>query len=137
LAALRKKQVSEKRDDIDAIMQLLVMTIGISRTNAASYAETLVLDHKVDSEVKFKRKVGSDIAGYGAILQLDADDVELLEEYFNHMNIVPPPQSPSTGILSGGASVASTGGGSQSRQQKRWNCFMVNFYFVIFTSFYF
>ncbi len=84
----------------------------------------LVLDHKVDSEKKFHRKVRSDIAGYSAVLQLDADDVELLEEYFQHMNAS---SSPSPAITSGGASIASIGGGSVAKTQKHWNCFMVPF----------
>ena len=48
------------------------------------------MDHKVNSEKKFRRKVSNDIAGYCAILQLDNDDVELLEEYFQS----PPPPLP-------------------------------------------
>ena len=114
----REKQVAEKQLDIDAIKQLLV-TIGISLTDAGRHAEALVLDHKVNSVMKFQRKVGSDVAGYSAMLQLDADDVELLEEYFNqHVSVSTPPPRLSSPVT--------TGRSSTTRTQKHWNCFMVH-----------
>ena len=99
---MREKQVSEKRVDIDVIKQLLV-TIGLSHSNSSRCAEILVVDHKVDSEVKFHRRVRNDIAGYSAILQLDDDDVELLEEYFQSLKrsqSPPPPFPPSSPAVS-------------------------------------
>jgi membrane protein involved in colicin uptake len=86
-AALKKKEedwrrlVNENREDIDDIKSVLSQ-IGLSKGKSQKYAEALVLTHKVNSVSKFQRKVGSDIAGYSATLQLDTDDVELLEEYF-------------------------------------------------------
>ena len=73
--------VNENREDIDDIKSLL-SGIGFSKAKSQKYAEVLVLKHKVDSVKQFQRKVGSDIAGYSATLQLDTDGVELLEEYF-------------------------------------------------------
>ena len=127
---LREKQVAEKQPDIDAIKQLLV-TIGISLTDAGRHAESLVLDHKVNSVTKFQRKVGSDIAGYSATLQLDTDDVELLEEYFNqHTNVSTPPPPPPPPRLSSpsstaNSSAASAVGGAATRTPNHWTCFMV------------
>ena len=121
----REKQVSEKRADIDAIKQLLE-TIGLSPSGSSRYAEILVVDQKVDSVVKFRRKVGSDIAGYSATLQLDTDDAELLEEYFKrHMNVsTPPPQLSSPGTAAN-SSAASAGGGAATKTPSHWTCFMV------------
>ena len=100
--------VAESQPDIDAIKQLLV-TIGISHADASRHAKSLVLDHKVNSMLKFQRKVGSDVAGYSALLQLDTDDVELLEEYFKqHANVSTPSAMPprlSTPATTGGSSV--------------------------------
>ena len=73
--------VNDNREDIDDIKSLL-SRIGFSKGESQKYAEVLVLKHRVNSESKFQRKVGSDIAGYSATLQLHTDDVELLEEYF-------------------------------------------------------
>ncbi len=122
----RGRQVAEKQLDIDAIKQLLV-TIGIPLTDAGRHAESLVIDHKVNSVMKFQRKVGSDVAGYSAILQLDTDDVELLEEYFKqHANVSTPPALPplSSPVTTGGSSAPTSGGGA-ARTAKHWNCFMV------------
>ena len=122
----REKQVSEKRADIDAIKQLLE-TIGLSPSGSSRCAEILVVDQKVDSVVKFQRKVGSDIAGYSATLQLDTDDVELLEEYFKqHMNVSTPPPPPlSSPGTAANSSVASAVGGASTRTPDHWTCFMV------------
>ena len=120
----REKQVSEKRVDIDAIKQLLE-TIGLSPSGSSRCAEILVVDQKVDSVVKFQRKVGSDIAGYSATLQLDTDGVELLEEYFNqHTNVSSPPPLSSPGTTAN-SSVASAAGGASTRTPSHWTCFMV------------
>ena len=120
--------MAERQPDIDAIKQLLV-TIGISLTDAGRHAESLVLDHKVNSPTKFNRKVGSDIAGYSATLQLDADDVELLEEYFNqHMKVSTPPPPPprlSSPSTTANSSVAGAVGGASTRTPNHWTCFMV------------
>ena len=76
----------------------------------------LVLKHKVDSVVKFQRKVGSDIAGYSATFLLDTDDVELLEEYFKqHMNVSTPPPPLSSPGTTANSSVASAVGGATTR----------------------
>ena len=74
--------VNDNREDIDDIKSLL-SRIGFSEGKSQKYAEVLVLTHKIDSVTKFQRKVGSDIAGYSATLQLDTADVELLEEYWS------------------------------------------------------
>ena len=120
----REKQVSEKRADIDAIKQLLE-TIGLSPSGSSRCAEILVVDQKVDSVVKFQRKVGSDIAGYSATLRLDTDDVELLEEYFKRqMSVSTPPPLSSPGTTAN-SSVASAVGGASTRTPDHWTCFMV------------
>jgi len=124
--ARERSKVGESQPDIDAIKQLLV-TIGISHADASRHAKSLVLDHKVNSMLKFQRKVGSDVAGYSALLQLDTDDVELLEEYFKqHANVSTPPAMPprllSAPATTGGSSVPTTGGGAA----KHWNCFMTH-----------
>ena len=123
------RSVNDNREDIDDIKSLL-SGIGLSKGKSQKYAEVLVLKHKVDSVMKFQRKVGSDIAGYSATLQLDTDDVELLEEYFKqHMSVstpLPPPpprlSSPGTTAYS---SVASAVGGASTRTPNHWTCFMV------------
>ena len=131
-ALLQKKQeedwprlVNDNREDIDDIKSLLSQ-IGFSRGESQKYAEVLVIKHKVNSVTKFQRRVGSDIAGYSATLQLDTDDVELLEEYFKrHMNVsTPAPRlsSPGTAVNS---SVASAVGGASTRTPDHWTCFMV------------
>ena len=117
-ASLKKKKeddwrrlVNENCEDIDD-MKSLLSGIGFSKGESQKYAEVLVLTHKVNSVTKFQRKVGSDIAGYSATLQLDTDDVELLEEYFKqHLKRSPPPplSSPST---TGNLSAASAVGGA-------------------------
>ena len=75
-------------EDIDDIKSLL-SRLGFSKSESQKYAEVLVIKHQINSERKFQRKVGSDIAGYSATLQLDTDNVEILEEYFNkqHTNV--------------------------------------------------
>ena len=116
--------VNDNREDIDDIKSLL-SGIGLSKGKSQKYAEVLVLKHKVDSVTKFQRKVGSDIAGYSATLQLDTDDAELLEEYFKrHMNVstAPPLSSPGT---TANSSVASAVGGASTRTPDHWTCFMV------------
>ena len=74
--------VNDNREDIDDIKSLL-SRIGFSEGKSQKYAELLVLKHQVDSVSKFQRKVGNDIAGYSATLQLDTADAELLEEYWS------------------------------------------------------
>ena len=131
-ALLQKRQeedwlrsVNDNREDIDDIKSLL-SGIGLSKGKSQKYAEVLVLKHKVDSVTKFQRKVGSDIAGYSATLQLDTDDVELLEEYFKrHMNVSSPPSRSSSTGTTANSSVASAGGGASTRTPKHWTCFMV------------
>ena len=116
--------VNDNREDIDDIKSLL-SRIGFSKGESQKYAEVLVLKHKVNSETKFQRKVGSDIAGYSATLQLDTDDAELLEEYFKrHMNVstAPPLSSPGT---TANSSVASAAGGASTITPDHWTCFMV------------
>ena len=88
-ALLQKKQeedwprlVNDNREDIDDIKSLL-SRIGFSEGKSQKYAELLVLKHQVDSVSEFQRKVGNDIAGYSATLQLDTADAELLEEYWS------------------------------------------------------
>jgi hypothetical protein len=112
-------------EDIDELKSLL-SRIGFSKGESQKYAEVLVLKHKVNTVSKFQRKVGSDIAGYSATLQLDSDDVELLEEYFKqHMNVSsPPPQLSSPGTTAN-SSVASAVGGASTRTPNHWTCFMV------------
>ena len=117
--------VNENREDIDDIKSLLSQ-IGLSKGKSQKYAEALVLTHKVDSVTKFQRKVGSDIAGYSATLQLDTDDVELLEEYFKQpMNVSTPPplSSPSTTANSSSASAV---GGAATTTPTHWTCFMTH-----------
>ena len=135
-AALLQKQkeedwrrlVNDNREDIDD-MKSLLSRIGFSKGESQKYAELLVLKHKVNSETKFQRKVGSDIAGYSAILQLRTDDVELLKEYFKrHMNVstpLPPPPPLSSPGTTANSSVASAGGGATMQTPSHWSCFMV------------
>ena len=78
-SALRQKQIVEKQKDI-ILIDTLLCSIGFAPSDAAKLAETLVLDHKIGSTLKFQKKIGSDVAGYSAILQLDNDDTELLDE---------------------------------------------------------
>ena len=129
---LQKKQededwlrlVNDNREDIDDIKSLLCQ-IGFSRIKSQKYAEVLVLKHKVDSVRQFQRRVGSDIAGYSATLQLDTDGVELLEEYFNqHTNVSSPPPLSSPGTTAN-SSVASAVGGASTITPDHWTCFMV------------
>jgi hypothetical protein len=123
---VRKRQVSEKQADIDDIKKLFT-SIGISCTDATKHAETLVLDHKINSKVKFDRKVGSDLAGFSAILQLDDDDVELLQEYFEKLRVTPFPPSPPPLVSDGGTAVARVvDSSSSSKKVKHWNCFMTH-----------
>ena len=131
-AVLQKKEedwrrlVNENREDIDDIKSVLSQ-IGLSKGKSQKYAEALVLTHKVDSVTKFQRKVGSDIAGYSATLQLDTDDVELLEEYFKqHMNVSTPPPPPlSSPGTTANSSVVGAVGGASTRTSNHWTCFMV------------
>ena len=109
------RSVNDKREDIDDIKSLL-SGIGLSKSGSQKYAEVLVLKHKVDSVTKFQRKVGSDIAGYSATLQLDTDDVELLEEYFKqHMNVSTPPPPLSSPSTTANSSVAGAVGGETTK----------------------
>ena len=121
------RSVNDNREDIDD-MKSLLSRIGFSKGKSQKYAEVLVLKHQVDSEKKFQRKVGSDIAGYSATLQLRTDDVELLEEYFRrHLNVSsppPPPQLSSPGTAAN-SSAASAVGGASTRTPSHWTCFMV------------
>ena len=119
-----RRLVNENREDIDDIKSLL-SRIGFSKGKSQKYAEVLVLKHKVDSVTKFQRKVGSDIAGYSATLQLDTDDAELLEEYFKqHMNVSTPPPLSSPGRTANSSVVGAVGGAS-TRTPNHWTCFMV------------
>ena len=132
-AALLQKQkeedwlrlVNDNREDIDDIKSLL-SKIGFSRIKSQKYAEVLVLKHKADSVRQFQRKVGSDIAGYSATLQLVTDGVELLEEYFKqHMNVSTSPPRLSSPGTTANSSAASAVGGASTKTLKHWTCFMV------------
>ena len=120
------EDIDATREDIDDIKSLL-FRIGFSKGESLKYARVLVLKHKVNSETKFQRRVGSDIAGYSATLQLDTDDVELLEEYFKqHMNVSTPPPPPlSSPGTTANSSVASAVGGAVTITPDHWTCFMV------------
>ena len=119
--------VNDNREDIDD-MKSLLSRIGLSKGKSQKYAEVLVLKHKVDSVTKFQRKVGSDIAGYSATLQLDTDDAELLEEYFKRQMSVstPPPPPLSSPGTTANSSVASAVGGASTKSTNHWTCFMVH-----------
>ena len=119
-ALLQKKEeeadwlrlVNDNREDIDDVKSLLYQ-IGFSKSGSQKYAEVLVLKHHVNSVMQFKRRVGSDIAGYSATLQLDTDDVELLEEYFKlHMNVSSPPPLSSPGTTTNSSVASAVGGAS-------------------------
>ncbi len=99
----RLKQLKEKKEDIEDIKQLLI-TIGFSRSMAGKYAEILVLDHQIDTQRLFHRKVGGDIAHYSSLLKLNSDGVEILEEYFQALK-VPTSTLPQQTYLQGVAAV--------------------------------
>ena len=78
----------------------MLCTIGFGRGQARKYAQVLVLDHQLDSAIKFNLVVRNEIARYSAILQLDTVSTHLLEDHFNRMSLstsVPPSPSSSTG----------------------------------------
>ena len=119
------RSVNDNREDIDD-MKSLLSRIGFSKGESQKYAEVLVLKHRVNSVSKFQRKVGSDIAGYSATLQLHTDDVELLEEYFKqHMNVSTPPPPLSSPGTTANSSVAGAVGGETTKSTNHWTCFMV------------
>ena len=106
-AASRQELIDEKREDINLIKQALI-TGGISLSDAGKHAATLVLDHKINTVKKFQRKVGGDLATFSAILSLDDDDVESLEEYFQSLTVTTTAAAsiPSLPPISDGAAVA-------------------------------
>jgi len=94
-AALRERLVVENQEYIEDIQQLLV-TVGFTDLDAAEHAQTLVLDHKIDSEKKFHRRVGGDVAAYGEMLQLDVNGVDLMTKYFTSLTVTTPPPPPAS-----------------------------------------
>ncbi len=105
-AALREKLVVENLEYIEDMQQLLV-TVGFTDLDAMEHAQTLVLDHKIDSEKKFLRRVGGDVAGYSEMLQLDVNGVDLMTKYFTSLTVTtPPPPPPSASASHGGNSIS-------------------------------
>ncbi len=84
-AAMRRKLVAEYQEDIIPMKAMLHDDVGLSPSVAGRIAETLVLDHQISSVKIFQRKVGPDVAGYCALLQLDDIGTQLVKEYFMHM----------------------------------------------------
>ncbi len=86
-AEWRQKLFSQKREDVDLVKQLLQSEVGFSPSNASKYAELLVIDHKIGSVKVFHRKVGARVSYYSSKLNLDEEGVDLLDKYFQRMNL--------------------------------------------------
>ncbi len=76
----RKRLVNENTEDIQDIRNLLIK-IGFSKGESKKCAELLVLDHQINSEMKFLLKIAADSAYYYSKLQLPADSIKLVEHY--------------------------------------------------------
>ena len=82
-AVSRTKLISEKIDEIGDMQQLLLRVGFTAAYDTRGFAETLVIDHNIESDKKFERIVGVDIAGYSKVLQLDESGVNILTNYFS------------------------------------------------------
>ena len=124
-SALRQMQVIERQKDI-RLVDALLCSIGFAPSDAGKLAETLVLDHKIGSTIKFQKKVGGDLAGYCSRLQLDTDDAELLDEYFQSIKVSTPFQPlPHLLPITGDASTLA-GDDTGATAVRHWDCFMTH-----------
>ena len=76
----RKRLVNENIEEIRDIKNLLIK-IGFSKGESKKCSEVLVLDHQINSEMKFLLKIATDSAYYYSELQLPADSIKLVERY--------------------------------------------------------
>ena len=131
-ALLQKKQqnerfrlVEENLEDIDDIRSLL-SRIGFSKSESRKYAEALVLDYNVNSEMKFQLEMGAGSQRLYSQLHLSSQSVQLVDRYLaNTLPSTPITPTKITTTASPPPHPVASPLTSPSQTLKHWNCFMV------------